>query len=98
MKPGAQPNIFLGRWFCGTSELWKKPSLKKRQGNRVTQGKIVECFLLDTLKTIFWMENVIQKLTQSETFFRKLGHHFSIFKKASSCECGWICINIPEYA
>ena len=43
-------------------------------------GKNWEFFLLDALKTTFWMENLTQKWTQLGHFFTKSGHFFSIFK------------------
>ena len=42
---------------------------------------MLESFLLDTLKTTFWMENSTQRWIQSGPFFSKSGEFFSIFKK-----------------
>ena len=47
---------------------------------KILQGNILE-FLLDTLKAVFWMENLTERWTQSGPFSPKLGHFFSIFKK-----------------
>ena len=45
------------------------------------QGKNLELFLLDSLKTTFRMENSTQKWTQLELFFPKSGHFFHFSKK-----------------
>ena len=47
---------------------------------KVPQGKILELFLLDTLKTTFWMGDSTQGWTQLRPFFPKSGR-FSIFIK-----------------
>ena len=45
------------------------------------QEKKGNFFLLDTLKTTFWMENLTQRWIQSGTFFTKSGHFFLFSKK-----------------
>ena len=73
--------------------------------------KIWEFFLLDTLKTIFWTENLTQRWMQSGFFFPKWGHFFRFSKRAGeasplpfSCssvsvaEYATISQNMPKYA
>ena len=63
------------------------------------QGNVFEFFLLDVLKATFWMENL------TRPFFQKLGHFFSIFKKARGdlpspsplVERLWVWMNIHQY-
>ena len=65
------------------------------------QGNMLELFLLDILKTTFWMETLIQRWTQSRLFSLKSRHLFR-FSKGSilpplylrACEYGWICISL----
>ena len=44
-------------------------------------GKIFVFFLLDTLKTTFWTENLTQRRTQSGPLFPNSGHFFLFSKK-----------------
>ena len=53
----------------------KKAKNKKK---KAPHGKILDFFLLDTLKNIFWMENLTQIWTQSRPFFPKSGQFFRI--------------------
>ena len=48
----------------------------KTQEEKALQGKILEFFLLDTLKSTFLMENLTQRWIQSGPFFPKSGHFF----------------------
>ena len=52
----------------------------KNTRKKTPQGKTLEFFLLDTLKTTFRMENLTQRWIQSAPFFPKSGH-FSRFSK-----------------
>ena len=94
----------------GGERWWKYSTLinisSKAQEKRDPQGNILEFFLLDTLKTTFWIENLTQRWTQLGPFFPKLGHFFQFSKRAvevfllpliAHLECGWICMNIPKY-
>ena len=56
--------------------------LSKTHERKVTLGKILEFFLLDTVKTAFQMKTLSQRWTQLEPFFPKLGHFFQFPKKA----------------
>ena len=76
------------------------------------QGNILEFFLLDTLKTTFWMEIITQKWIQPGFFFPKIRMLLSNFKKcrevsplypdcvpirvAQYASNPWICLNILE--
>ena len=53
----------------------------KNTGKKAPQRKILEFFLLDTVKTTFQMKDLIQKWTQSGFFSPKIRALFSIFKK-----------------
>ena len=46
------------------------------------QRNILEFFLLDTLKTTFWMENLTQRWTKLGLFFQNWGHYFRFSKRA----------------
>ena len=64
------------------------------------QGKILKFFLLDTLKTIFGMENLTQRWTQSGPFCPKSGH-FQFSKRAgedSSLPLSCASVSMAEYA
>ena len=76
---GAQPVMFQGRGgLVGLGHFYKH--FDKNTRKKVPQGKIWELFLLDTLKTTFWMENLTQKWKQSGHFLQNQGTFFSIFK------------------
>ena len=60
-KTGAQSEIFQGRW--GFVELGHFDEHFVQNTKKVSQGKILGCFLLFTLKTTFWMENSPQGWT-----------------------------------
>ena len=48
---------------------------------KALQGKILELFLLDILKTTFWIEDSTQGWTQLGSFFPNSGHFFRFSKK-----------------
>ena len=65
------------------------------------QGNILEFFLLDTLKTTFWMEIITQKWIQPGFFFPKIRMLLSNFKKCR--EVSPLCpdcvpIRVAQYA
>ena len=55
---------------------------QKHKKKKVQQGKFLEFFLLDTLKTTFWMENLTQRWIQSGPFLQNEGVSFDFQKKA----------------
>ena len=77
-------------------------------------GKHFEFFLLDTLKTTFLIENLTERLTQSEPFCSKSEHCFRCSKQAGETsplplvarlwvrlnmhQNPWICLNTLENA
>ena len=71
---GAQPEIFQGRG--GFVKLGHFDKLFVKNQKKAPQGKILELFLLDTLKTTFWMEDSTQEWTQLGLFSPKSGHFF----------------------
>ena len=76
---GAQPEIFQGRWgLVGLGHFYKR--FVKNTRKKAPQGKIWEFFLLDTLKTTFWMENLTQRWMQLGHSLQNQGTFFSIFK------------------
>ena len=80
INPGVQPEISQGR--RGFVKLWysaKHFVINSRK--TVTQGKMLKFFLLDTLKTAFWIVNLRQWWTRSRPFFLKTGHFFWCSKK-----------------
>ena len=54
---GEQPEIFQGRESFVKLGHFDKHFIKKLR-KKAPQGKILEFFLLDTLKTTFWMANL----------------------------------------
>ena len=76
-------------------------------GHFNNQGNILEFFLLDTLKTTFWMEIITQKWIQPGFFFSQNQDASFKFQKVQgglpslswlrACKSGSICIKIPEY-
>ena len=56
----------------------------KNTRKKVPLEKILEFFLLDTLKTTFWMENWTQRWKQSGPFFPKSGHSCRFSKEGLS--------------
>ena len=78
-------------WICQDSECaWCRGSGRGGIGVKLehfdkhfvknTRKKFWEFFLLDTLKTIFWMENLAHRLTQLGFFPKKSGHFFCFSK------------------
>ena len=61
--------------ICGTRPL-RYRFRQKHQKKWSRREPILESFLLDTLKTTFWMEKLTQTGTQSEPFLQKSGHFF----------------------
>ena len=74
------------------------------QGGRFVElGHLIkissEVFLLDTLKTTFWMENLTHWWTQSGPFFQKSRHFFRFSKRAGKAYAGFqICLIMAPYA
>ena len=64
----------------GVVELWHFNKYFKNTTKKAPQRNILNIFLLDTLKTIFSMENLTQTLKQSGLFFLRLGHLFDFQK------------------
>ena len=77
---GVQPDIFQSRRGFVELGSFDKLFFKNTQ-KKAPQGKILELFLLDTLKTTFWMEDSTQRWTQLGPFFPKVRALFWIFKK-----------------
>ena len=75
IETGAQPDIFQDRGGLVKLGHFDKHFIKKSR-RKAPQGKILEFFLLDTLKTTFWMANLTKRWTQSGNFFPKLEHSF----------------------
>ena len=78
----------------------------KTQEKEALPRSVLEIFLLDTLKTKLWMENLTQRWTQSGLFFQIQDTFFHFLKRQGkpplypqlgASECGWIYINIPKY-
>ena len=76
---GAQPEIFQGRG--GFVDLGHLDKLFVKNTEKGTTGKNFGAFLLDTLKTTFWMEDSTQGWTQVGPFTPKSGHFFRFSKK-----------------
>ena len=55
--PGAQPKGFQVRESFVELGHFNKPFFKNTRKKKAPQAKILEIFLLDTLKTAFWMED-----------------------------------------
>ena len=92
--------------FWGAREvLWNYGTLinilSKTQEEKAKQGNILEFFLLDTLKTIFWIK-IGAKDECNQGLFSKVGALFSIFKKGQleglplSLSCA--SVSVAEYA
>ena len=89
--------LYLQYYFLLTAELigsWLDPFHKakiktissKNQGKKVPQEKLLELFVPDTLKTIFWMAYLTSRWTKSG--------HFFIFEKGNGAEGG---LDIPSF-
>ena len=70
----------------------------KTQEKEVPQGNILVFFLLDTLKTTSWMENLTQWWIQSGPFFPKSGHFFRFSKRAGEASPSCMPVSVTEYA
>ena len=75
--------MFQGRGGFVIFERFDKPFVKKLRKKKASEGKILEFFLLDTLKTTFWMEYFTEKWTISGPFVPQIRALFSIFKKGA---------------
>ena len=75
----------------------------KMQQRKVPQGSILEIFLLDPLKTTFWMENLSQRWKQSGLFIPKSRHLFQFSKRAGEASPLplvlhlWVSLNMHQY-
>ena len=78
-RAGTQPEIFQGKLVFMKLGHFDKHFVKKSR-KKTRQRKILVFFLVDTLKTTFWTENLSQKWTQPGPFFIDSGH-FSDFQK-----------------
>ena len=65
---GAQPEIFQGRGGFVELGHFEKRFVKNTR-KKTPKENILELFLLDTLKSTFWMEDSTQGWTQLEPFF-----------------------------
>ena len=69
----------------------------KNSGKKTMQQKILEPFVLDTLKTIFWMVNLTSGSTKSGPFFQNQGIFFNFRNSEKEglplspyfCTCKW---------
>ena len=77
---GAQPEIFQGRGGFLKLGYFNKHFLKKSR-KKAPQQKILELLVRNTLKTIFWTENLTSGWTKLEPFFPKPGNFFLFLKK-----------------
>ena len=75
--------------FPGTRTFHQK---KKKTRKEVPTGKYFGFF---SLKTTFWMENLIQRWTQSGLFSPK--NQDTLHQQLRNYECSWIFINVPKY-
>ena len=75
--------VFLVCTFFGMHMTWYifVKNTKKRAPTPL-HGNILEFFLLDTFKTTFLMENLIQRWMQSGRFFPEKEHYFQFLKRA----------------
>ena len=69
---GAQPKIFQSKGGFVKLGHFDKHLVKKSR----KKGLAGKFFLLDTLKTTFWIVHLTYGWTQSGSFFLKLGHFF----------------------
>ena len=77
---GAQSEIFKSKG--GFVELGHfNETFFKNARKKDPQGKILELFLLETLKTTFWMEDLTPGWAQLVSFFLKSVHFFDFWKK-----------------
>ena len=92
MLSGTQQNIFRGRRGFVKWGLFHKHFVKSSKKKHAPHRKISEFFLLDTLKTTFWMVNL--RMGISGPFPPKSGH-FSLFLKKSSCNWPYFTVLSP---
>ena len=97
VRTGVQPDFFQERKdFVELGHFDKY--FVNNAGKEAPSGKILEFFLLDTLKTTFWMENLTQRWIQSGPFYSKSGYFCRFWKKGKgglplfplSCAPAWI--------
>ena len=94
---GPQPEIFQGR--TGFLEFGHfDQHFVKNTEKKAPQGKVLELFLLDTLKTTFWMENLTQRWIQSGPFFQNQGAFFYFQKRAGEASPPPILVARLHYA
>ena len=73
--------IFWGRGDFVELKHFDKLFVKNTR-KKVLQGKVLELFPLDTLKTTFSIEDLTQGWTQLEPFFQNQGTFFRFLKKS----------------
>ena len=74
---GAQPELFLGWGGFAEPGHFDKHFVKSTK----KQAKIVEFFVLNTVKTTFQMKKINPKMDTISVFFPKLEHLFRFSKK-----------------
>ena len=76
---------------------WFDKHFVKNTRKKTWEGNIFHFFLLDTLKTTFWIETLIQWWAQSRPFFPKIRTLSSICLFKCYTEF-WICLNMSQNA
>ena len=79
---GAQLEIFQGRGCIVEFGHFDKDFVKKHKKRKLRREKFWNFFLLDTLKTTFWMENLTQRWIQPRPSFQNQGTFFNFQKRA----------------
>ena len=82
LSAGTQSEIFHGRGMgnCRTRILWQT-FRQKQQKKRTHIEKKLEIYVLDPLKTTFWMISVTHRWTPSGYFIPKSGHYLQFSKR-----------------
>ena len=102
MSAGAQVGIFQGKGGGAGGVIkafWK--TFRQEHKKKGPQRIVLEFFLLDNLKTIFWMKHLTQRWSQSGLFFPKSGNRFRFSKRsgeASSLSFSCAFVSEVEYA
>ena len=105
-KNNAWVQVFYQKFFRtrggrGVGEVCKATSIKillQTSEKETPQGNILTFFLLDTLKTTFWMENLTQRWRQTGPIFQKaeLWRVTNVFDYGSKrFNNASICLNVP---